>query len=120
MDSPKTSTSPKILDSDITQITTFSSMKQVFWVQDSEGGQASVAILSASLNESRVKDTVQSGFSSHIGGIAIDWMSRNIYWSQQELGRIEVSRLDGGYRRIIVKEEPGKYINRLKIDPIQR
>lgn len=120
MDSPSTSTSPKILDSHITQIATFSSLKRVFWVQDSEGGQGSVAIMSSSLNESRIKDTVQSGFSSHIAGIAIDWMSRNIYWSQQELGRIEVSRLDGGFRRIIIEEQPGVYINRLKIDPIRR
>lgn len=120
IDSPLTPTTPRILDSPITQIATFSSLKRVFWVQDSEGGQASVAIMSASLNESRIKTTVQSGFSSHIAGIAIDWMSRNIYWSQQKLGRIEVSRLDGGYRRIIIKEQPGIEIYRLKIDPIRR
>ena len=117
MDSPET---PKILDTGITQIATLSSLKRVFWVQDSKGGQASVAIRTASLNESRNNHIVQSGFSSHVGGIAIDWMTHNIYWSQQELGRIEVSRLDGSYKRIIVKEQSGKSVNRLKIDPIRK
>ncbi|KAL0180555.1 hypothetical protein M9458_022961, partial [Cirrhinus mrigala] len=34
-------------------------------------------------------------------GIAIDHMSRNMYWTDSILDRIEVSRLDGSQRRVL-------------------
>lgn len=34
-------------------------------------------------------------------GIAIDHMSRNMYWTDSILDRIEVSRLDGSHRRVL-------------------
>lgn len=34
--------------------------------------------------------------------IAIDWIARNIYWTESELDRIEVARIDGTSRKIIV------------------
>ena len=33
--------------------------------------------------------------------LAVDWMGRNLYWSDSERGVIEASRLDGSGRRII-------------------
>ncbi|XP_066932330.1 low-density lipoprotein receptor-related protein 6-like [Clytia hemisphaerica] len=117
MDSPETSPTPKVLDIGITHIATLSQMKRVLWVEESEDGNpASSAIRSAPLNGSAVKDVIQTGFSSHIGGIAVDWLSKNVYWSQQKLRRIEVSRLDGSYKRIVVNDIGGM-ITKIAIDP---
>lgn len=42
-------------------------------------------------------------------GIAVDWIGRNLYWCDKGKSTIEVSRLDGKYRRVLVRknlEEP--------------
>lgn len=38
----------------------------------------------------------------HVDGVAIDWLARNIYWTDTGTNRIEVSRLDGSARRVLV------------------
>ena len=38
-------------------------------------------------------------------GVAIDWVARNIYWTDTGTDRIEVARLNGSYRKIIISEE---------------
>ena len=35
-------------------------------------------------------------------GIAIDWIGRNLYWTDEGTNRIEVSRLDGSFRRSLI------------------
>lgn len=35
-------------------------------------------------------------------GIALDWISRNIYWTDTGTDRIEVARLEGGFRKVII------------------
>jgi DNA-binding beta-propeller fold protein YncE len=37
-------------------------------------------------------------------GIAVDWISKNLYWTDSGLDRIEVSRLDGTNRKLLVSE----------------
>jgi low density lipoprotein receptor-related protein 5/6 len=37
-------------------------------------------------------------------GIAVDWIGRNLYWSDTGTDRIEVSRLNGTSRRVLVSE----------------
>jgi len=36
------------------------------------------------------------------GGLAIDWVTRKLYWTDATTDRIEVSNLDGGNRSILV------------------
>jgi len=105
----------------ITHVATLSKLNRVFWVQDSADGPVSLAIRSSSLNETKSMATIQSGFSDHIGGISIDWLSENIYWSQQKLQRIEVSRLDGSHKKVLVDlaEKAGAEINKISVDPIR-
>lgn len=38
----------------------------------------------------------------HPEGIAVDWLSRNIYWSDMGRHRIEVAKLTGAHRRTIL------------------
>ena len=35
-------------------------------------------------------------------GIAIDWIGRNLYWTDAGTNRIEVSRLDGSFRTSLI------------------
>jgi low density lipoprotein receptor-related protein 5/6 len=37
-------------------------------------------------------------------GIAVDWIGRNLYWSDSGTDRIEVSHLNGSSRRVLVSE----------------
>ncbi|XP_071495091.1 low-density lipoprotein receptor-related protein 1-like [Diadema antillarum] len=37
-------------------------------------------------------------------GLAVDWVGRNLYWCDKGLNVIEVSRLDGRYRKTLLKE----------------
>jgi len=34
-------------------------------------------------------------------GLAIDWISRSLYWTDFGRGRVEMSRLDGGSRLVV-------------------
>lgn len=42
-------------------------------------------------------------------GIAVDWIGRNLYWCDKGRDTIEVSKLDGRFRKVLIKdglEEP--------------
>ena len=108
---------PKILENGILLITTLSKEKRVFWVQGTTR-EFSIRTASLSQDETQSKTIIQSGISDEVGGIAIDWLSRNIYWSQKNLQRIEVSRLDGRYKRVVVDKSGGK-IGKVSVDPIR-
>jgi low density lipoprotein receptor-related protein 5/6 len=36
----------------------------------------------------------------HPDGLAVDWVARNLYWTDTGTDRIEVSRLSGAYRKV--------------------
>lgn len=38
-------------------------------------------------------------------GIAVDWMGRNIYWTDSWLDAIEVAKLNGSHRRTLVSSD---------------
>jgi low density lipoprotein receptor-related protein 5/6 len=53
-----------------------------------------------------------------VDGIAIDWISRNVYWTDTGMDRIEVARLNGSSRLVIVSSgllEPRDII----VDPMR-
>ena len=37
-------------------------------------------------------------------GLAVDWEGRNLYWCDKDKGTIEVSRLNGSNRMVLLKE----------------
>ena len=37
-------------------------------------------------------------------GIAVDWVARNLYWTDTGTDRIEVSRLNGTARKVLIRE----------------
>lgn len=44
---------------------------------------------------------LHSRSAKHPDGLAIDWIGRNIYWSDNLLNTIEVSSLDGRNRKVL-------------------
>ena len=52
--------------------------------------------------------------------IAVDWYGRNLYWTDSDLGIIEISRLDGSERTIfaLIPEELGAP-SVIKVDPLR-
>ena len=38
-------------------------------------------------------------------GIAVDWISKNIYWTDDTAASIEVARVDGSNRRVLVNTD---------------
>lgn len=56
----------------------------------------------AFLNGSALEPIVQYGLT-YPEGIAVDWVAKNIYWIDTgKKRRIEVARLDGSSRRVII------------------
>lgn len=54
-------------------------------------------------NVKNTKNIVSSGLKT-INGLAVDWIADNLYFSDTEAGSIEVTRLDGSSRKVIVNE----------------
>ena len=38
-------------------------------------------------------------------GVAVDWVARNIYWTDTGTDRIEVARLNGSHRKVVISEK---------------
>ena len=51
-------------------------------------------------------------------GIAIDWISKNMYWTDTGVDRIFVSRLDGSHRRSIINESL-QNPRAIEVDPVR-
>ncbi|GFO20808.1 LOW QUALITY PROTEIN: low-density lipoprotein receptor-related protein 1 [Plakobranchus ocellatus] len=48
--------------------------------------------------------TLHANMLGNPDGIAVDWVGRNLYWCDKSKDTIEVSRLNGQYRRVLLKE----------------
>ena len=38
-------------------------------------------------------------------GIAVDWIGRNLYWLDMRADKIEVSKLNGSYRSVLINSD---------------
>ncbi|KAG7281188.1 hypothetical protein CRUP_032891 [Coryphaenoides rupestris] len=67
-------------------------------------GVKEASALDFDVSENRIYWTdIQSKFGlDYPEGMAVDWMGRNIYWADTGTNRIEVARLDGHYRQVLV------------------
>lgn len=53
------------------------------------------------MNGSTVEHVIEFGLD-YPEGMAVDWMGKNLYWADTGTNRIEVARLDGLYRQVLV------------------
>ena len=50
------------------------------------------------------QQTLHSSTLQNPDGLAVDWVGRNLYWCDKKTDTIEVSKLDGKYRKILLHE----------------
>ncbi|XP_029850375.2 prolow-density lipoprotein receptor-related protein 1 [Ixodes scapularis] len=70
------------------------------------------------LNGSQEHQVLHSTTVQNPDGLAVDWVGRNLYWCDKGKDTIEVSRLDGAFRRVLLREgleEPRAIV----VDPSQ-
>jgi len=61
-------------------------------------------IKSAHMNGTGIKTVIRHGLEMP-ASISVDWVAKNIYWSDRSAHRIEVSRLNGNYRKVLLWED---------------
>ena len=49
----------------------------------------------------RKRNSIVSGLNKP-DGLACDWIGKKLYWTDAETNRIEVSELDGSYRKVLL------------------
>ena len=55
----------------------------------------------AFMNGSALEHVVEFGLD-YPEGMAVDWLGKNLYWADTGTNRIEVSKLDGQHRQVLV------------------
>ncbi|XP_046809386.1 low-density lipoprotein receptor-related protein 1 [Lucilia cuprina] len=48
--------------------------------------------------------TLHQAMLKNPDGLAVDWVAKNLYWCDKGLDTIEVSKLDGRYRKVLINE----------------
>lgn len=81
----------------------FDAATDFIYIADNERGE--IVRLKKDGSERKVilysSDSYEQSQNDWLGGIAVDWIGQNLYWTDQKRGLIEVSRLDGRFRRVI-------------------
>ena len=49
-------------------------------------------------------EVIISSDVKHADGVAVDWVARNLYWTDTGTDRIEVSRLNGSSRKVLISD----------------
>ncbi|CAG5126006.1 unnamed protein product, partial [Candidula unifasciata] len=97
----------------------------IYWVDTRQGTQGSKlegGIHRIKPDGTGLQDIVTSGIGSHnIQGLAVDWIAGNVYFTNTfdvEVF-IEVMRLDGAYRKVLLRESQGQP-RAVAVNPIKR
>lgn len=72
----------------------------VFWTDVSQE-----TIKRSWVDGSRATESVVSHGIVSPDGLACDWIGRKIYWTDSETNRVEVSNLDGSFRKVLFWED---------------
>ncbi|XP_021351873.1 prolow-density lipoprotein receptor-related protein 1-like isoform X3 [Mizuhopecten yessoensis] len=63
---------------------------------------------SSSINRMKIingtKEVIHSSTVRNPDGLAVDWVGKNLYWCDKTTDTIEVSKLDGKYRKVLIRE----------------
>ena len=57
--------------------------------------------------QTNIKENVTKGVGK-VGGIAIDWISKDIFWTDTRNNRIEMAKVDGSDRKILFDRDIDK------------
>ncbi|CAG2064839.1 unnamed protein product, partial [Timema podura] len=91
--------------------------KCIYWSDVTSLG-SSIKRLCTKTQGNNTYEVLHSATLQNPDGLAVDWVGRNLYWCDKGLDTIEVSKLDGRYRKVLIKtglEEP----RAITLDPRQ-
>ena len=71
---------------------------KVYWTDQVRG------VFNVFLNGSGMQDVITSEID-HPDGLAVDWIGRNLYWTDTGTDRIEVAKLDGTSRKVLISRD---------------
>jgi len=76
---------------------------RVYWTDLEDDHKQSIR--SANLQEPYNEQDVITRDVDHPDGVAVDWVGRNLFWTDSGTDRIEVARLDGSSRKVLISED---------------
>ena len=76
----------------------------IYWSDVTALGSSIKRLCEINSNETSTEQILHSATVQSPDGIAVDWVGRNLYWCDKGKDTIEVSQLDGKYRKVLIKE----------------
>jgi len=52
-----------------------------------------------------IEQTLHGGRLENPDGLAVDWIGKNLYWCDKGLDTIEVSTLNGSYKKVLIDDK---------------
>jgi len=103
----------------VTALAFDSSSQTIFFAETITSGTShQTALYSFKLNElPEIKTLFED--TGKINDLAVDWISRNIYWANIKQGTVEMSRMDGSSRMVILDNNHIAVPNAIAVDPIE-
>ncbi|XP_071101709.1 prolow-density lipoprotein receptor-related protein 1-like isoform X1 [Haliotis cracherodii] len=77
--------------------------KFIYW-SDITSVNSSINRMSFDKNASNKTEILHSTTVRNPDGIAVDWIGRNLYWCDKTTDTIEVSKLNGSFRKVLLRE----------------
>ncbi|CAH1788845.1 unnamed protein product [Owenia fusiformis] len=79
--------------------------QMIYWSDVTSTSSTINRINISKTGDDRVKEEIHNTTLRNPDGIAVDWVGRNLYWCDKTTDTIEVSKLDGRFRKVIVSSE---------------
>ncbi|XP_059475497.1 low-density lipoprotein receptor-related protein 1 isoform X2 [Neocloeon triangulifer] len=90
----------------------------LFWVDSDRGSITSIK--RDGTNRHKVvehHESVENIAIDWIAGLAVDWIAGNVYWTDPKFSVIEVARLDGSYRYVVINGDMQRPLS-IAVDPV--
>ena len=72
----------------------------IYWIDQQDN--CSVIRRGNANSSTGTSEVVVRELATIFNGLAIDWISRNLYWMDTKFDRLRVSRLDGSYQKTLI------------------
>ena len=69
--------------------------------------------------ELHVNRSTIHGDAGRVGGVAVDWVTRKLYWTDQKRGIVFVSNLDGTYKSALVALSDEQLLMDIVVHPLK-